>query len=96
MANKEFAAYREARKAIEKKRAFRTFLIHVTAYIIGNIFLGTWNILTYYVRENQTLWFYIPILFWGVGVIIHYLQAVALFDDWWELDERTINNRLEG
>ena len=62
----------------------------------GNVFLGFWNALTYFVKDSDTLWFYIPLLFWGVGVLIHYVQGVALFDEWWELDERTIDIRRQG
>ena len=92
----EVVRYREARKAIEKARAARIFLSHLAAFVIGNIFLGVWNGLTYYVKEDDTLWFFLPLLFWGVGVLIHYLQSVALFENWWERDESMINERLEG
>ena len=88
--------YRETRKAIERARAIQVFLIHLVTYIIGNVFLGFWNALTYFVKEDDTLWFYIPLLFWGVGVIIHYVQSVALFEEWWELDERSIERRRAG
>ena len=90
------AAYREARRAIERSQAVRVFLFHLAAYIVGNVFLGFWNALTYFVKDSDTLWFYIPLLFWGVGVLIHYVQGVALFDEWWELDERTIDSRRQG
>ena len=88
--------YIEARKTVEKHRAKRIFLSHLVAFILGNTFLGFWNGLTYFVKGNETLWFFLPLLFWGVGVIIHYVQSVALFDEWWELDERMIRERLQG
>ena len=90
------AAYREARRAVERSQVVRVFLFHLVAYIVGNVFLGFWNALTYFVKDSDTLWFYIPLLFWGVGVLIHYVQGVALFDEWWELDERTIETRRQG
>lgn len=90
----EISRYRAARKAIEKARAVRIFVSHVAAYVIGNVFLGVWNALTFFVRGDDTLWFFLPLLFWGVGVIVHYLQGIALFDDWWERDERLISERL--
>jgi len=38
----------------------------------------------------------LPLLFWGVGLLVHYVQAVALFEEWWELDERIIDDRMKG
>jgi hypothetical protein len=95
-AEEAVASYAEQRKAVEKARAVRIFLSHLAAYVVGNIFLGSWNSLTYYIKEDHTLWFYIPLLFWGIGVIVHYLQGVALFDEWWEMDDRAIGERLAG
>ena len=92
----DVARYIDARKAIEKARVIRIFVSHLVAYVIGNLFLGVWNGLTYYVKEDDTLWFFLPLLFWGVGIIIHYLQSIALFDNWWERDEAIISSRLEG
>ena len=95
MANGEISKYREARKAAEKERVTRVFIAHLGAYIIGNIIIGLWNAGTYYLRDNDNLWFWLPLLFWGVGVIVHYLQAIALFDNWWDRDERLIEERLK-
>ena len=95
-ADEEIRRYGEARKKIAKARAQRIFFAHLGAYIVGNVFLGSWNALTYFVKESQTLWFFLPLLFWGVGIIIHYMGSVALFDEWWELDERTIREKLGG
>ncbi len=91
--NEELANYREARKSVEKARADRIFLVHLAVFIIGNIFLGIWNSLTYYVKGNELLWFPIPLIFWGVGVLIHYTVSVALFNEWWERDESIIQSR---
>ena len=92
----QIGAYRDARKQREKRRAVRIFIFHLAAYVLGNAFLGAWNALTYFVKGVDTLWFFLPLLFWGVGVIIHYIISVALFDEWWELDERTVASRMEG
>ena len=89
------ARYREARMRLERTRAQRIFLGHLAFFVAGTAFFGFWNMLTFFVKEDDTLWFYMPLLFWGVGVIIHYLQGVALFDNWWDLDEKLIKERLE-
>ena len=91
--NEDLAGYRDARKNVEKARAVRTFLVHLAVFIIGNIFLGVWNSLTYYVKGNELLWFPIPLIFWGVGVLIHYTVSVALFNEWWDRDESIIQSR---
>ena len=93
MVAEELKTYQETRKVVGKRRAVRIFFYHLAAYALGNIFLGAWNILTYQLRGDEILWFYSPLIFWGIGVIIHYLQGVALFDDWWNQDE-TITERL--
>ena len=78
---------------MEKARVVRLFLAHLAIFVIGNIFLGIWNSLTYYVKGNELLWFPIPIVFWGVGLLIHYTVSVVLFDEWWERDESAIQSR---
>ena len=88
--------YSRERMSIERRRAVRLFLLHLAFYVLGNVFLGGWNALTYFVLGSPTLWFVLPLLFWGVGVIIHYLNSVALFEEWWEHDERIITQRLKG
>ncbi len=88
----DVARYKEAKKNVEKARAVRIFLVHLSVFILGNIFLGVWNSLTYYIKGNELLWFPIPLIFWGVGVLIHYTISVALFNEWWDNDESIINS----
>ena len=94
----EIRLYQEVRKRVGKARAIRIFVYHLIAYALGNIFLGAWNIFTVQNRGDEILWFYFPLIFWGVGVIIHYLQGVALFDEWWDQDEinteRTVSTEI--
>ena len=94
--NNELDSYMDARKKVEKTRAVRIFLAHLAMFIIGNMFLGLWNSLTYHVKGNELFWFLIPLVFWGTGVLIHYTISVALFNEWWELDELAINSRSGG
>ncbi len=90
----ELRRYRRARKDIAKNRAVRIFFYHFGAYVLGNIFLGAWNVFTYQNLGSSSLWFFSPLIFWGVGVIIHYVQGVALFDEWWDQDEEITGERL--
>ena len=94
MATSELDKYKDVRKTVVKKRVFRIFQIHLLAYVLGMITIGLWNAGTFYLRDNDTLWFYLPLLFWGLGAVIHYVLAVGLFDEWWERDERVIGEQL--
>ena len=94
MGTEKTTRYRDAKRRVEQRRALRIFLGHLTAYIIANSFFGVWNTLTYTITDNPTIWFPLPLLFWGIGVIIHFWVSVALFDRWWELDEEAIRSRL--
>ena len=94
MATSELDKYKDVRKTVVKKRVFRIFQIHLLAYVLGMITIGLWNAGTFYLRDNDTLWFYLPLLFWGLGVMIHYVLAVGLFDEWWERDESVIGEQL--
>lgn len=88
--------YREARKAVTRERATNIFAFHVAAYIGSLAFLGALNILTISLSGYEVVWFFIPLIFWGIGVLIHYVVGVALLDDWWDRDEGIIQERLEG
>ena len=35
-----------------------------------------------------------PVIIWGVAVIIHYVLTIVLFDDWWGQTEEQIAERL--
>ena len=92
----DLALYVSGRNKVEGQRAIRVFLGHLIAFVIGNIFLGIWNVLTIYVRDDENLWFFIPLLFWGVALLIHYVNSIVLFDEWWEQDEKNIGERARG
>ena len=88
--------YREARRAVTRERATNIFAFHVAAYIASLALLGGLNALTISLTGSEMVWFFIPLIFWGIGVIIHYVVGIALHDDWWDRDEITIGERLRG
>ena len=61
-------AYREI-MAEEEKRDFR---IHLVAYVLVNAMLIAFN-LKY---SPKVIWFFYPLLGWGIGITVHYLYAV--------------------
>ena len=92
-ANDQLVSYQEARKSVQRARVLRIFLAHLVMFVLGNIFLGLWNSLTYYRLDNELIWMPIPLIFWGTGVLIHYIVSVVLFDEWWASDESAIQSR---
>jgi len=58
------ASYQRARKRV---RQLRGFYVHLTVYLLVNTFLLIINLLT----SPGTLWFYWPLLGWGIGIVAH-------------------------
>jgi hypothetical protein len=80
-------------KAKERVEALRGFYIHLTVYVIVNLFLFLLNIIT----SPDVLWFYWPLLGWGIALFVHALSVFWGFDrpfgaDW---EERKIRELIE-
>jgi hypothetical protein len=65
----EDSNYRQAKERVEEIKGFYT---HLATYLIFNLGLFLINILT----NRDSLWFYWPLIGWGVGLAIH---AVVVF-----------------
>ena len=65
-------AYREMRKEEEKSG----FLIHLIVYILVNIMLVAINLL----YSPEVIWFFYPLIGWGIGISMHYLFAVRFLE----------------
>ncbi|MCD4840563.1 MAG: 2TM domain-containing protein [Methanosarcinales archaeon] len=61
-------AYKEM-MAEEEKRGFR---IHLVAYVLVNAILIAVN----FIYSPKAIWFFYPLLGWGIGITVHYLYAV--------------------
>lgn len=81
--------YYLAKKKVESIKGFYGNLI---SYVIVNCFLVVINLMT----SPQYLWFFWPLLWWGVGVIFHGLKVFEVFPvfgkDW---EERKIKEFME-
>jgi len=64
--------YKRAYREVEKEEARRGFIIHLVVYILGNAMLTTINL----IYTIKVLWFFYPLIGWGIGLTIHYLFAV--------------------
>jgi hypothetical protein len=89
---KETINYQRAKERVE---TLRGFYIHLTVYILVNLFLFLLNILT----SPDTLWFYWPLLGWGIAIVLH---AASVFGfgrlssaDWEEKKIREIMEKYD-
>jgi len=83
MYDKESEKYKQAKARVEEIRGFWS---HVAVYIIVNLGLFLINILT---TPNQ-LWFYWPLLGWGIGLFahgFHVFGARGIFGKNWEKNQ---------
>ena len=76
------------RKARSKVLAKKGFYIHFGIYAITSLFFLTINLLT----DPSDLWFYYPVVSWGVAVAIQYLVTFGvpgsdILSDEWEQRE---------
>ena len=70
-------------KAKERVAALRGFYIHLSVYVVVNLFLFLLNIIT----SPDDLWFYWVLLGWGIAVVAHAFSvfgAGRLFGADWE------------
>ncbi|HID92675.1 MAG TPA: 2TM domain-containing protein [bacterium (Candidatus Stahlbacteria)] len=84
--------YKKAYREVRKEREKRGFIIHLAVYIIVNIGLITCNLV--YVPER--IWFFWPLIFWGLGLICHYLGGVRFLEKELERDEALAEIRVRG
>ncbi len=61
-------------QAISRSQSKIAFYIHAIAYVLVNTGMATVNLLT----TPGNLWFYWPLLVWGIGLLIHGLVTFQL------------------
>lgn len=79
-------------RAKERVGALRGFYIHLTVYVIVNLFLFLLDVLT----SPGSLWFYWVLLGWGIGLAVHaaYVFGIGrwLGPDW---EEKKIKETMD-
>lgn len=87
---KEQKSYERAKKRVEELRSFYT---HLFVYLAVNAGLFLLNILT----SPRNLWFYWPLIGWGIGLAIHGLSVFGteklLGKDWEERKIKELMNK---
>ena len=79
-------------KAKKRVEEIKGFYVNLISYIVVNIGLLVLNLVT----SPKYLWFYWPLLWWGIGLVFHGLKVFIyipfLGRDW---DEKKINEYME-
>ena len=78
-------AYERAHKRVKELKSFYSNLI---SYVIVNAFLIALNLIT----SPKQIWFYWPLLGWGIGVVAHGMSVFAIGRNW---EERKIKELME-
>ena len=74
--------YKKAYREIVTEEKKKEFLIHMVVYILVNAMLITIN----FIYSPEVIWFFYPLIGWGIGISMHYLFGVRWIDK--ELKER--------
>lgn len=90
---------KKARARVKKKKGFYT---HFAVFLSVGVFFFLMNMLT--MGHNEELWFFFPMLPWGIGLAIHYFSVFGLpgtnilTEDWEavELQKEIIRLKQEG
>ena len=88
--NKEDIKYQRARKRVA---ALKGFYVHLGVYVFVNLLLLLINI----IASPDSLWFYWPLLGWGIGIVWHAFHVFGsgrwIGADWEEKKIREIMER---
>lgn len=65
--------YQRALREVRIEKAKREFSIHLIVYVIVNVMLIVINLM----YTPKYIWFFYPLLGWGIGIAIHYYAGVV-------------------
>jgi hypothetical protein len=88
--NTEETTYQKAKERVE---AIKGLYIHLIVYVVVNLILFSINMIV----SPDSLWFFWPLMGWGVGLFIHALSVFGFgpgFGADWE--ERKIRELMEN
>jgi 2TM domain len=87
--------FKRAEEAVAAEEARTGFEIHVVVYVLVNTLLIIINLL----NRDGGLWFFYPLIGWGIGLTIHYLAAVRhvknnILDHQLKIEQRALRERM--
>ncbi len=68
----DLKGYLQAERDLQQVDGRRGFIVDATSYVIVNAILITVNLLV----VPEFLWFFFPLIGWGIGLTFHYLFGV--------------------
>jgi tellurite resistance protein TehA-like permease len=78
----EIEDYKRAYREVAKQEERHGFVAHLVSYILLNTLMFLCNIFL----TKGVLWFYFPLIFWGIGLLSHYLWGIRWLEN--ELTKR--------
>jgi hypothetical protein len=66
------AEYKKAYREIVSEEEKKGFFVHLVAYVLVNVMLIAFN----FIYTPETIWFFYPLIGWGIGISMHYLFSV--------------------
>jgi len=66
------AEYKKAYREIVSEEEKRDFFVHLVVYVLVNVMLIAINFL----YSPEAIWFFYPLIGWGIGISMHYLFGV--------------------
>ena len=64
--------YKKAYVEIVSEEEKRDFSVHLVVYVLVNAMLIAIN----FIHSPEDIWFFYPLIGWGIGISMHYLFAV--------------------
>ncbi|MBR9689483.1 MAG: 2TM domain-containing protein [Candidatus Altiarchaeota archaeon] len=68
--------FKQAYEEVRRDEEMHKFVKHVVAYAAINVLLAVMN----FIYSPGVLWFFYPLLGWGIVIAVHYLEAVMWVD----------------
>jgi len=82
--------YKEAYREMRLEESKKGFFGHLATYVLVNIILIVINLT---VTGDDVLWFFFPLIVWGVGIVMNYLQPFHWAESRLEEKEAMIESR---
>ena len=84
--------YKKAYREVEIEEGRRSFLAHLITYVLVNTMLIVINLMF----SPNKLWFFYPLIGWGIGVLTHYLYGVRWIEKILEKKEAMAEYRAKS